>query len=110
MHRCRLVVVILVTQSRLTLRDPVDCSLPRSSVHTGVGSHYLLQGIFPTQGSNLGLLHCRQILYHLSHQGSPDIAYMETYIITAPEPEPLPTEEGQSSMPCHTWVNLIIIY
>ena len=33
--------------------------------------HFFLQGIFPTQGSNLGVLHCRQILYHLSHQGSP---------------------------------------
>ena len=32
----------------------------------GVGSHFLLQGIFPTQGSNLGFLHCRQILYCLS--------------------------------------------
>ena len=31
---------------------------------TGVSCHFLLQGIFPTQGSNLGLLHCRQILYH----------------------------------------------
>ena len=48
-----------------------------SSVHqdspgkiTGIGSHALLQGIFPTQESNRGLLHCRQILYHLSHQGS----------------------------------------
>ena len=39
--------------------------------NTGVGSHFLLQGIFPTQGSNPGLLHCKQILYHLSHQGSP---------------------------------------
>ena len=39
----------------------------------GVGSHSLLQGIFPTQESNPGLLHCRQILYHLSHQGSPYI-------------------------------------
>ena len=39
--------------------------------NTGVGSHSLLQGIFPTQGSNLGLLHCRQILYYLSHQGRP---------------------------------------
>ena len=39
--------------------------------NTGVGSLSLLQGIFPTQGSNLGLLHCRQILYRLSHQGSP---------------------------------------
>ena len=38
--------------------------------NTGVGRHYLLQGIFPTQGLNLGLLHCRPILYRLSHQGS----------------------------------------
>ena len=36
--------------------------------NTGVGSHFLLQGLFPTQGSNPGLPHCRQILYHLSHQ------------------------------------------
>ena len=34
----------------------------------------LLQGIFPIRGSNLGLLHCRQILYHLIHQGSPSIS------------------------------------
>ena len=33
----------------------------------GVGSCSFLQGIFPTQGSNPGLLHCRQVLYHLSH-------------------------------------------
>ena len=38
--------------------------------NTGEGSHSLLQGIFPTQGSNPGLPHCRQILYQLSHQGS----------------------------------------
>ena len=38
---------------------------------TGVGCHFLLQGIFLTQGFNSGLLHCRQTLYHLSHQGSP---------------------------------------
>ena len=36
---------------------------------TGVGCHFLLQGIFPTQGSNPGLLNCRQTLHHLSHQG-----------------------------------------
>ena len=36
-----------------------------------MGCHFLLQGIFPTQGLNLGLQHCRQMLYHLSHQGSP---------------------------------------
>ena len=39
--------------------------------NTGVGSLSLLQGIFPTQGMNAGLLHCRQILYQLSHKGSP---------------------------------------
>ena len=39
--------------------------------NTGVGSLSLLQGIFPTQGSNPHLLHCRQILYQLSHNGSP---------------------------------------
>ena len=36
--------------------------------YTGVGSHYLLQGIFPSQGSNPGLPHCRRILYRLNHQ------------------------------------------
>ena len=37
----------------------------------GLGCHFLLQEIFPTQGSNLGLLHCRQMLYRLSYKGSP---------------------------------------
>ena len=66
-------------QSCLTLCDAMDCSPPGSSVHVdspgkniGVGCHALLPGIFPTQGSNLGVPHCRQILYQLSHQGSPD--------------------------------------
>ena len=40
--------------------------------NTGLGFHALLQGIFPTQGLNPGLLHCRWILYCLSHQGSPN--------------------------------------
>ena len=54
----------------------MDCSLPGSNVHgdspgknTWVGCHAFFQGICPIQGSNPGLLHCRQILYHLSHQG-----------------------------------------
>ena len=42
--------------------------------NTGVGCHFL-QGIFLTQGSNPGLLHCRQFLYQLSYQGSPPSAY-----------------------------------
>ena len=44
--------------------------------NTGVGSHSLLQGIFLNQGSNPALPHCRQILYHVSHQGSL-ILYLE---------------------------------
>ena len=55
----------------------MDCSPPSYSAHgdspgkiTGVGCYVLLQGIFPTQGTNPGLPHCRQILYCLSHQGS----------------------------------------
>ena len=44
--------------------------------NTGEGSLSLLQGIFPIQGSNPGFLHCRQILYLLSHQGSPVIVCM----------------------------------
>ena len=69
-------------KSCLTLCDPMDCSLPGSSVHgdipgknTGVSCHALLQGIFPTQGSNPGLLHCRQTLYQLSYKGSPNQVY-----------------------------------
>ena len=67
-----------VAQSCLTLCDPMDCSLPCFSVHgifpgknTGVGCHFLLQWIFLTQGSNPGLLHCRQTLYPLSQSVSP---------------------------------------
>ena len=70
--------VCLVAQLYLTLCDPKDCSPPGSSVHgdspgknTRVGCHALLQRIFLTQGSNPGLPHCRQILYCLSHHGSP---------------------------------------
>ena len=57
---------------------PMDYSPPGFSIHEdslgkniGVGCHSLLQGIFLTQGSNPGVPHCRWILYHLSHQGSP---------------------------------------
>ena len=47
------------------------CSWGSPGKNTGVGCLFLLQGIFPTQGSNPDLLHCRQILYQLSHQESP---------------------------------------
>ena len=46
------------------------CSWYSPGKNTAVGIHFLLQGLFLTQGSNPGLSHCRQILYHLSHQWS----------------------------------------
>ena len=66
-------VKVKVTQLCPTLR-PHGLVSPWKSLgqNTGVGSLSLLQGIFPIQGSNPGLLHCRWILYHLSHQGSPE--------------------------------------
>ena len=51
--------------------------------NTEVVCHFLLQGIFPMQRSNLVLLHCRQILYHLSHQGSPREKTTVQKLITA---------------------------
>ena len=70
-------------QSCLTLCDPMDCSPPGSSVHgdspgknTGVGCHALLQGIFPTQGSNLDLLHllhCQAVSLPVAPLGKPSV-------------------------------------
>ena len=66
-----------VTQLCPTLCDPhgpyrtrLLCPWNSPGKNTGVGSYSLLQGIFPTQGSNPGLLHCRQTLYRLSHSTS----------------------------------------
>ena len=63
---------MLVTQSCRTLCPTVAHQAPLSMGFSRQeywrGCHSLLQGIIPTQGSNLGLLRCRQILYHLSHQ------------------------------------------
>ena len=80
-------VLYLVAQSCLTLCNPMNYSLAGSSVHgigspgknTGEGCHALLQGIFPTQGSNPGLPHCRWIFYHLSPQRSPRILEWVAY-------------------------------
>ena len=64
---------VKVSQSCLTLCVPVDSPWNSPGQNTGVGSLSLFQGIFPTQGSNPGLPHCRWILYQLSHKGSPGI-------------------------------------
>ena len=55
-------VQLFTTLWSLAHQAPLSMEFSRNS---------LLRGIFPTQGSNLGLLHCRQILYHLSHLSSP---------------------------------------
>ena len=79
-------VLCLVVQLYPTSCNLMDCSPPGSSVYgdspgknTRMGCHALLQGIFPTQGWNPGLLHCRWILYHLSHQRSPRILEWVAY-------------------------------
>ena len=83
MYSCKLFCPVhSVAQLCPALCNPINRTLPASSVHGDSPSKYigmdcraLLQGIFPTQGSNLVLLHCRQILYHLNHQGSPGSNY-----------------------------------
>ena len=72
---------VLVAQSCLTFCNPhglqpggLLCPWNSPGKNIGVGSRSLLQGIFLTQGLSPGLLHCRQTLYPLSHQGSPWVA------------------------------------
>ena len=93
----------LVTQSCPVLCDPLNCSPRGSSVHgdspgkhTGVGLHTLLQGIFPTQGSNPHLPHCRYILYCLSYQGSPRILEWIAYPFSRGTSQP----RSQTGVPC----------
>ena len=62
---------VKVAQSSPTLCNPMDSPWNSPGRNTGVGHLSLLQGIFPTQGSNPGLPHCRRIVYQLSHKGSP---------------------------------------
>ena len=86
----------------LSCSVPAFARPPGSSVHgdspgknNGVGCHAFLQGIFPTQGLNPGLPHCRRILYHLSHQGSPWILAWVAY----------PFSRGSSQPRNRSWVS-----
>ena len=83
--RYHLYICVLVTQSCLTLCNPMECS-PRVRLlcpwnfpgkNIGAGCRFLLQGIFPTQGLNLGFPNYGQILYLLSHQRSPSFLNAE---------------------------------
>ena len=68
-HHCSPSWKSLVTQSCPTICESMLlCPWNSPGKNTGVDCHSLLQGIFQTQGSNLDLPHCRQILYHLSHR------------------------------------------
>ena len=79
-----------------TLCDPMDFSPWNSSgQNSGAGSLSLLQGIFPTQGSNPGLLHCRQILYQLRAKGSPGILEWVAYSFSRGI---FPTQESKQSL------------
>ena len=66
--KLELKVKVKFAQLCLTLCDPMDYTVHGIlQANTGAGSLSLLQGIFPTQGLNWGLLHCRQVLYQLSY-------------------------------------------
>ena len=68
--------------------DSLSLEPQGKSKNTGVGSLSLLQQIVPTQGSNRGLPHCRQILYHLSHKGSPRILESVAYPFSSRSSQP----------------------
>ena len=73
-------VKVKVARSCPTLCNPMDYSPWNSpGQNTGMGSFSLLRGIFPTQGSNPGLPHCRRTLYQLSYKGSPRILEWVSY-------------------------------
>ena len=97
---------MLVVQSCPPLCDPMGCtyqaplSMGFSRQEYWVGTHSLLQGIFPTQGSNTGLPHSRQILSHLSHHGSrshlsTEIERKMWYCSSNPMSHPRPKEKPQ---------------
>ena len=86
------VKVAQLGQSCPTLCDPMDYRVPgilQSWILEWVGSLSLLQGIFPTQGSNPSFSHCRQILYQLSHKGSPRILEWAAYLFSRASSQPM---------------------
>ena len=93
-----LVVKVKDTQSCPTVCDPMDYTVhgilqARTLEWVSLS---LLQGIFPTQGSNPGLLHCRRILYQLSHQGSPRILEWMAFPLSTGSSQP----RNRTSVPC----------
>ena len=90
---CNILVLLRVSESHsscLTLHPhglySGICNSPGQNI--GVGICSLLQGIFPIQAQNLGLLHCRWILYQLSHQGNPRILKWVAYPFSSVSSQP----------------------
>ena len=81
-------VKVKAAQACPTLCDPMDQTVHGILRARILGRLPLLQGIFPTQGSNPGLPHCRQILYQLSHKGSPRILEWVAYSFASGSSQP----------------------
>ena len=109
---------VKVIQLCLTLCDHMDYSPWNSpGQNTGVGNLSLLQGIFPTQGMNAGLLHCMWNLYQLSHRGSPRILEWVAYPFSSRSSQP----RNQTGVSCiagrfftnwasrEGWYNLLLL-
>ena len=92
-------VKVKVTQSCPTLCDPNGLYGPCHFLgqSTGVGSVSLLQGIFPTQGSNPGLTHCRRILHQLIRKGNPRIQEWVAYLTSGSSQ---PKNHTNPGVPC----------
>ena len=80
-------VILFVTPWTSAHQVPLSLGILQAK-NTGIGCHTLLQGIFSTQGLNLGFPHCRWILYHLSHQGSPRILEWVAYTFSRGSSQP----------------------
>ena len=110
---------VKAAQLCLILCDSMDCPWNSPGQNTGLGGLSLLQRIFQTQGSNPGLLHCRWILYQLSHKGSPRTLEWVAYPFSRGSSQPrnqtgspalqvdsLPTElSGKPSN--HSFINML---
>ena len=77
-------VQLFATPGTVAYKFPLSKGFSRDfpGKNTGVGCHFLLQEIFPTQGLNPGLLHCRQMLHCLSHQGSHNYIQIPGLLLT----------------------------
>ena len=100
-HACHLMCQVSESESRLVASVSLWSHRLYSpwtspSQNTGVGSLSLLQGIFPTQGSNPGLPHCRRILSSLSHKGSPRILEWVAYPFSSGSSQP----RNRTRVPC----------